>query len=312
MVMPERSISNEKYRYGFNGKENDNEVKGVGAQYDYGFRIYDTRIGRFLSVDPLFQSYPWLTTYQFAENSPIQFVDIDGRESGWIDNGMGRQYMSSGDIGNVYRRPIDIKVEPKPQVKVPEHKLVQGGIQGTPEGQFTRILQTEAIKQTVPGSNLAWKNAHNESISNSDIALEALGIFPFFKMGKVVGSVSKYIGESGKLLLRGAGQYGKCVDFASDFAKKVAPSLSKEGATVTRFEINIGKDGLLGTTQSQLSDNGMHQFTEVTKDGVSMIYDNIHTSGIPKADFIKELAGDMKGKIIQGAELIKSYTKKIE
>jgi RHS repeat-associated protein len=41
------------YRYGFNGKENDNEAKGEGNQQDYGMRIYDPRLGRFLSMDPL-------------------------------------------------------------------------------------------------------------------------------------------------------------------------------------------------------------------------------------------------------------------
>ncbi len=41
------------YRYGFNGKESDDEIKGEGNQQDYGMRIYDTRLGRFLSVDPL-------------------------------------------------------------------------------------------------------------------------------------------------------------------------------------------------------------------------------------------------------------------
>ncbi|MEZ2442984.1 RHS repeat-associated core domain-containing protein [Chitinophaga sp. RCC_12] len=46
------------YRYGFNGKENDNEVKGEGNQQDYGMRIYDPRLGRFLSVDPLTKGYP--------------------------------------------------------------------------------------------------------------------------------------------------------------------------------------------------------------------------------------------------------------
>ena len=40
-----------RYRYGFNGKENDNEVKGTGNQIDYGARIYDGRLGRFLSVE---------------------------------------------------------------------------------------------------------------------------------------------------------------------------------------------------------------------------------------------------------------------
>jgi RHS repeat-associated protein len=68
------------YRYGFNGKENDNEIKGEGNQQDYGMRIYDPRIARFLSVDPLTQSYPNLSPYPFAENSPIKFIDLDGAE----------------------------------------------------------------------------------------------------------------------------------------------------------------------------------------------------------------------------------------
>lgn len=74
------SASSSKYRYGFNGKENDNEVKGEGNQQDYGFRIYDPRLGKFLSVDPLTKSYPELTPYQFASNSPIENIDLDGLE----------------------------------------------------------------------------------------------------------------------------------------------------------------------------------------------------------------------------------------
>jgi RHS repeat-associated protein len=68
------------YRYGFNGKENDDEVKGEGNQQDYGMRIYDPRLGRFLSVDPITKSYPWYTPYQFAGNTPTVFIDLDGGE----------------------------------------------------------------------------------------------------------------------------------------------------------------------------------------------------------------------------------------
>ncbi|HET9057249.1 MAG TPA: RHS repeat-associated core domain-containing protein [Chitinophagaceae bacterium] len=69
-----------KGRYLFNGKEQDPEVKGEGTQYDYGFRIYDPRLGRFLSVDPLTKTYPWYTPYQFAGNKPIWAIDLDGLE----------------------------------------------------------------------------------------------------------------------------------------------------------------------------------------------------------------------------------------
>jgi RHS repeat-associated protein len=69
------------YRFGFNGKEKDNEVKGGdGLQQDYGMRIYDSRLGRFLSVDPRQTQFPDLTPYQFAGNTPIQAVDLDGLE----------------------------------------------------------------------------------------------------------------------------------------------------------------------------------------------------------------------------------------
>lgn len=84
MVMPGRKYSaTTSYRFGFNGKEMDNEVKGNGNQYDYGFRIYDPRIGRFLSTDPLFQSYPFYTPFQFAGNKPIWVIDLDGLEE-WV------------------------------------------------------------------------------------------------------------------------------------------------------------------------------------------------------------------------------------
>jgi RHS repeat-associated protein len=73
-------IAGSGYRYGFNGKEQDAEVKGTGAQYDYGFRIYDPRLGKFLSVDPLSNIYPFYTPYQFAGNMPIAAIDIDGLE----------------------------------------------------------------------------------------------------------------------------------------------------------------------------------------------------------------------------------------
>ena len=88
------------YRYGFNGKENDNEVKGNGNQQDYGMRIYDPRLGRFLSVDPITKDYPELTPYQFASNRPIDGIDWDGAET--------RSYLfKEGDKGVTLLSTVD-------------------------------------------------------------------------------------------------------------------------------------------------------------------------------------------------------------
>jgi hypothetical protein len=35
------------YRFGFNGQEKDNELKGVGNSLDFNFRVYDSRLGKF-------------------------------------------------------------------------------------------------------------------------------------------------------------------------------------------------------------------------------------------------------------------------
>jgi RHS repeat-associated protein len=78
--MEGRTFSSDKYRYGFNGKEKDDEIKGAGNQQDYGMRIYDPRLGKFLSVDPLTRKFPNLTPYQFASNRPIDGIDMDGME----------------------------------------------------------------------------------------------------------------------------------------------------------------------------------------------------------------------------------------
>ncbi len=77
MEMPGLSWSLGLYRYGFNGKEKDPEFNG---DYDYGLRIYDSRISKFLSVDPLFRDFAWNSPYAFAENDVIRNIDLDGAE----------------------------------------------------------------------------------------------------------------------------------------------------------------------------------------------------------------------------------------
>jgi len=80
MVMPGRTFSSDQYRYGFNGKEKDDELKGSGNSYDFGARIYDSRLMRLLSLDPLAPSFPSESHYSFAGNNPVYFIDYEGKK----------------------------------------------------------------------------------------------------------------------------------------------------------------------------------------------------------------------------------------
>ena len=74
--MPGRSYNTGDYRYGFIGAENDNEVAGTGNTQNHMFRSYDTRLGRYKSLDPLFRDYPWNSPYAYAENRVILRIGI--------------------------------------------------------------------------------------------------------------------------------------------------------------------------------------------------------------------------------------------
>lgn len=57
--------------------EKDNEPKGIGNSLDFGERIYDSRLGRWLSIDKLANKYPNVSPYAFVRNSPIMKYDPD-------------------------------------------------------------------------------------------------------------------------------------------------------------------------------------------------------------------------------------------
>ncbi|PWH86022.1 RHS repeat-associated core domain-containing protein [Brumimicrobium oceani] len=68
------------YRYGFQGQEMDDEVKGEGNSVNYKYRMHDPRVGRFFSVDPLASKYPFYSPYAFSGNRVLDAVELEGLE----------------------------------------------------------------------------------------------------------------------------------------------------------------------------------------------------------------------------------------
>uniref|UniRef100_UPI0035CAD5B6 RHS repeat-associated core domain-containing protein n=1 Tax=uncultured Nostoc sp. TaxID=340711 RepID=UPI0035CAD5B6 len=120
--------------YAFNGKELDQDLGK--DDYDYGMRIHDARLGRFLSVDPLTKGYPWLTPFQYASNNPIQNIDIEGLEGG---------------EANIYNKP---GVRPKFTPQQAE-EMKPAATPATPVRPTYR-----------PGSFTAWNEIHGKEYSS--------------------------------------------------------------------------------------------------------------------------------------------------
>jgi RHS repeat-associated protein len=61
--------------------EYDDEVKGDGNSYTTEFRQYDPRLGRWLSIDPMYAKFPWQSPYVAFDNNPIFYIDPKGLAS---------------------------------------------------------------------------------------------------------------------------------------------------------------------------------------------------------------------------------------
>lgn len=87
----------EKSRYGFQGQEADDEIKGEGNSYNYEFRMHDSRLGRFFETDPLASKYSYNSPYAFSENNVIACYELEGLQN---ENGIfGKASAIIGSVG---------------------------------------------------------------------------------------------------------------------------------------------------------------------------------------------------------------------
>lgn len=78
MLMPGRQYNASAYKFGFNGMERDDKVNGLGVYNFTTNRVYNSLIGRWLSIDPKFNLLAQETPYSFSNNSPLYLHDPDG------------------------------------------------------------------------------------------------------------------------------------------------------------------------------------------------------------------------------------------
>jgi len=320
MLVPHRTFSSPEYRYGFQGQEKDDEVKGSGNSLNYKFRMHDPRLGRFFAVDPLTAKYPWYTPYQFSGNKVIQFLELEGLEEGENQINIGAQIKAGWHafLGFFGDRNVVSQVKEQ-SAEIGDFNTLDhlNKIQKNADTEQLKILFTYAdfvgnaygsaeigrmYLYHIEGNKDVYEVFNKYSALSDDANLTSDTFWGTLSVIPVVGNLKhlkklkflKYVKGANKL--KYSREYGKCAEFVSEFAAKYGDDIIDSGAKVVKNEINIGKGGLIGTMKDRLSDNGMHQFIEIIEDGKSIIFDNIHPEGIAKE--LYKLDGVVNGKLI--------------
>ncbi|HEY3402434.1 MAG TPA: RHS repeat-associated core domain-containing protein [Ohtaekwangia sp.] len=158
-------------RYAFNGKEKDDFGSVV---YDYGFRIYNPAIAKFLSVDPLTKNYPWYTPYQFAGNKPIWKIDLDGAEEDDSDANMApSDYLNpiyKGKAGDMLGTgPVNI-IDAFIPFSFPFQNQAKNFAKAV-DGKFS--FEGRGYKVVLNDHSLLW-NTIKEELNNSGYTLDEL------------------------------------------------------------------------------------------------------------------------------------------
>ncbi|PCH74748.1 MAG: hypothetical protein COB98_09910 [Flavobacteriaceae bacterium] len=249
MLLPNRHHNTPDYRYGFQGQEMDDEIKGEGNSLNYKYRMHDPRVGRFFAVDPLAAEYPDYSPYSFAGNKVIAYKELEGMEeliATLDDSGMpilrstgGRDLVKVMAIAYAERIGNDAVKE---GFNMAVNRLAKGELIASNGKVYSNakrmrvvdefLLDGSAVKNLKRAHNIGWKKGGELVTTKAVSQLEG-----FLNIGK-----AKYLRSAGRFL----GNIGLLVDIAST-------------VEVQSGEINPFKASPIGFIADQMH-NGLKDF----------------------------------------------------
>ena len=179
-ALPNRSASSSNYRYGFQGQEKDDEIKGEGLSVNYKYRMQDPRVGRFFAIDPLFRSYPHNSPYVFSENEVINSVELEGLEQAYVYNvwqdGQGQTLKRLSHVYIDKKVDFDVRVYryfgPTGNIERTYTQLIASSIEGSEYTQITDVKKP--VPQPKGVNEICVTNCHTTRLGERDVDLGGL------------------------------------------------------------------------------------------------------------------------------------------
>jgi len=256
--------------HSFNGKESDNEWSNVtGADLDFGARIYDARIGRFLSIDPVGNFFPWNSPYSYAENDAIRCIDIDGLEKYIVCY----YYSDLGEVSKIsIIRSVDIEgnvqennIRDSKSVKITDKEVLVQHYYDNGKGQYAPTTSRDNLTEEE-------KKIISEEVTTST---------PFYKKTDEKGNTKSFGGfTNGDIFTSGSMlKTIKTFDLAPKFKGTEVPKGSSSSFSET-ISFNSSSDVFTNesTVAKQLSE--LVTFLNTNKDASAFIVGNLNATDL--------------------------------
>ncbi len=175
------TIQGRKHNYGYNGKEEQNDLDF--NTLDYGARFYDPALGRWFTPDALAEKYYSTSTYTYALNNPILYIDPDGNQvamcceelKSFVANYASGAWQAGGDMvtGIATGTVTGIVTGTQKAVEV-GGQLLDGDISGAANSYVNALYETSGAQSVVETGQAALQgdaNAIGKTVVNAVAAV---------------------------------------------------------------------------------------------------------------------------------------------
>ena len=259
MGMASRSGNNGNYRYGYQGSEKDDEIKGQGNYYTTFFRGLDPRLGKWLSVDP--KTTAWESPYVSMGNNPIWYNDPLGdkfikgserkarrsekqaqRRLGKLSKKLAKTYQQYNGEDNIYNQIEDIKAQIQQVTKIKD------GIQEMRESEQNYIIKNPLLILRPSKRGATVYNTKHDAVvmiaANKKVKFHELTHGLQFERGELSFKKEVKKMKKGKPVLKKIQSPGKLYDITDEvdayktsyaFGDNVFKDFKKRGALMKDF-----------------------------------------------------------------------------